>query len=540
MISDVSDTPTPRAVNKRVLIAILLSLLLHAGAAGSAGVVYWLQKSPPVSITTGLSLSLNVKNGRASQHKAVAPSLSPSAVSPASQPTTTAVIDTAVTANQAPQTPAKEENPSVQPPSQPTTPEPASVTALTSGDSNQQTTNQRPPPAITAQPATTGSEQVPQEVPGIQEHSTLRTASIIEHMMVQNIIANPSQANLAIRVTEVSQSSPARLSDPANQHRVDAALQLPRQTVRLETDIDGRRVYSHAVIKEKAFSAYAHFIDRWDNDVYLSNDQIIGDFHVNSRIKLANSFNQQPRIMGRLTIGVNQFLTNEFQNEDAFQQGVQSGVGMIPMDRDPLLALMTDIHQGETSIHYFQNHTTLQFQEDGSVSWQSVDEGSGNIAASSAPQVFINEGRNRFELSGQVNGHFLVYSPQLILITGPVQYVNTSSNGLTQSSPLLGLVSRRSVEVASRSTTGSGDLRIDAAIYAARRFSVRRFDDQHQGTLHIYGSLAAGSMSATEPRFTTRIEKDPRLDEMRPPGFPLTGQTILAEWNGTWLEQDNQ
>lgn len=370
------------------------------------------------------------------------------------------------------------------------------------------------------------------------ESKAIRKASVLEHMMVDNLIANPVD-NAVIRVRDpepddaLTVSSVAHLSDT-----VPKSMQLSQRLIRLETEVNGKAVYSHATVQEKAFSAYAHFIDRWDNDVFLSNDKILGDFHVNSQIRLADTHSAQPRIHGRFTIGVNQLLGRDFQNEQVFLQGVESGVGMIPMDTDPLRKLLAEINEGAANIHYFRGHTELKFLPDGSVHWQSLEdsEHSGQITASSTPQVIINEERHRFELSGAVNGHFLVYSPHQILITGSLQYVSHPTEALTVTSPLLGLVSRRSVEIASRSTTGSGDLEIDAAIYAARRFSVRRFDDSHQGNLHIFGSLTAGSISATEPRFTTLIEKDPRLDMIRPPGFPLTGQTILTEWDGNWFE----
>ncbi|WP_157885713.1 hypothetical protein [Pseudohongiella nitratireducens] len=501
-----------------MVIAILLSLLLHTGAAGSAGVVYWLAKSTPELNTT---LSLIV-------------------------PATNQQLTTSATVIQSESSEQPKQRPLISPQG---TPQTKTVSQIRERDSQIAITSNTieslptPEPIELPEPIeSTVATETTEATDNATTSNTVRAASTLEHMLVQNIIATASQENTAIEVTETV-SSPTPSSDSSTVTRpLSAAMQLPRHTVRLETEIDGKRVYSHAIIKEKAFSTYAHFIDRWDNDVYLSKDQIIGDFHVNSRIKLASSFNEQPTIHGRLTIGVNQFLTREFQNQNAFLQGVQSGVGMIPMDREPLLSMLADIRQNETRMHYFQGDTVLQFQRDGSVKWQSIDDETvaGLIAASEQPQVIINEGRNRFELSGEINGHFLVYSPHQILITGSLNYVNPTVGELTKSSPLLGLVSRRSVEVASRFTTGSGNLRIDAAIYAARRFSVRRFDDMHQGILHIYGSLAAGSISATEPRFSTRIEKDPRLDSIRPPGFPLTGQTVLAEWDGVWLEQPTQ
>lgn len=501
--------------HKRVMIAILLSLLFHAGIAGSASVVYWLDTDIAKSDTPTLTLALQEAPGLIAPPGTSSP---PGVVQPVNGASST-IADTLAPVTQ----------PAVAQPSQPQAP-PRTPTSRDRTESLIVTETRQAPPA----------REQDQPALDLHEPETVRTASVLEHMLVQHMLTNPDLSDTAIRITPLAHNE-VDIADSATQHRttlVPKAMQLPRQHHRLETEIESTRVYSHASTKETAFSAYAHFIDRWDNDVYLSNDQIIGDFHVNSRIKLANAHNSQPLIHGRLTIGVDQFLTREFHNEAAFLQGVESGVGMIPMDPEPLLALMNDIHE-ETEIHYFQSHVSLTFLSDGTVLWQSLEDEAetGLIATSEQPIVFINEGRNRFEVSGEISGHFLVYSPHQIVVTGHLTYLSDFTDSFTINGPMLGLVSRRSVEIASRSTTGSGDLRIDAAIYAARRFSVRRYDDTHQGTLHIFGSLAAGSMSATEPRFTTLIEKDQRLDEIRPPGFPLTGQTVLAEWDGIWREQ---
>jgi len=55
------------------------------------------------------------------------------------------------------------------------------------------------------------------------------------------------------------------------------------------------------------------------------------------------------------------------------------------------------------------------------------------------------------------------------------------------------------------------------------------------GTLHIYGSLSAGSITATEPRYGTRIRFDQHFEKMRPPNFPMTNQYEIAEWDERWM-----
>ena len=63
---------------------------------------------------------------------------------------------------------------------------------------------------------------------------------------------------------------------------------------------------------------------------------------------------------------------------------------------------------------------------------------------------------------------------------------------------------------------------------------MRDFRSRPSGTLVIYGSVTAGSITATEPRFATKIEFDRRLTNARPPSFPLTDRYELDAWNGEW------
>jgi hypothetical protein len=85
--------------------------------------------------------------------------------------------------------------------------------------------------------------------------------------------------------------------------------------------------------------------------------------------------------------------------------------------------------------------------------------------------------------------------------------------------------------------TGPGDLEIHAAIYAKRRFIVTNEYVPEDATLLIYGSLTAGSLSATEPRYATKIEFDPRFERIRPPGFPMTDRYEIDAWNAQWQVQ---
>ena len=83
----------------------------------------------------------------------------------------------------------------------------------------------------------------------------------------------------------------------------------------------------------------------------------------------------------------------------------------------------------------------------------------------------------------------LLYSPRLIVIEGDLTYA-TDPRIDSDSDDYLGIVSDRVVEVAPPHVTGGGDLEIDAAIYAGRRFVVTGIDHARTATLRIYGSLA--------------------------------------------------
>jgi hypothetical protein len=95
------------------------------------------------------------------------------------------------------------------------------------------------------------------------------------------------------------------------------------------------------------------------------------------------------------------------------------------------------------------------------------------------------------------------------------------------------------VDIAAPDVTGPGDLVIHAAIYARRRFAVRKTRSGERSELRLYGSLSAGTVSATEPRYATRIQFDQRLTEVRPPGFPLTDRYEVESWDKRWTTESS-
>ncbi len=126
----------------------------------------------------------------------------------------------------------------------------------------------------------------------------------------------------------------------------------------------------------------------------------------------------------------------------------------------------------------------------------------------------------------------LVYTPERIVIENDLRYARPRD--APDADDYVGLVAEKTVEIAGPEVTGLGDLHVDASIYALRQFAVREFRSRPSGTLTIFGSLTAGSLTATEPRYATKIEFDPRLKNARPPSFPLTDRYELESWDGEW------
>jgi hypothetical protein len=137
-----------------------------------------------------------------------------------------------------------------------------------------------------------------------------------------------------------------------------------------------------------------------------------------------------------------------------------------------------------------------------------------------------------------VNGKVLIYSPKRIVVEGDLVYAQ-DPRVTPESDDFLGLVSDGHVDVAAPDVTGPGDLVIHAAIYARRRFNVRDIRSTGTSELHLYGSLSAGTVSATEPRYSTRIQFDQRLTEVRPPGFPLTDRYEVESWDKRWTSESS-
>jgi hypothetical protein len=181
----------------------------------------------------------------------------------------------------------------------------------------------------------------------------------------------------------------------------------------------------------------------------------------------------------------------------------------------------------------------LTFNADGTFESRTAADGGGVELGALGEEPFYIVATEGVDLRvrGVVNGKVLVYSPEHILIVDDIRYFADPRE--PGADDYLGLVAERSVEIDEPAVTGPGDLEVHASIYARNRFSIRDFRARRSGTLIIYGSVTAGSVSATEPRFATRIEFDDRLATMRAPGFPLSDRYELDTASGEWRVTDS-
>jgi hypothetical protein len=304
----------------------------------------------------------------------------------------------------------------------------------------------------------------------------------------------------------------------------------------------GARMRTQLTLKRLAFSQFSQIVDRWDPQVQLHDDVVVGRFHSNTPFYIGLDSSATPTFSGKVTtaargfrIGLNE---KRRKREDMFQGGLQTFTGRIelPKEARPFFGQPTD---SDAHVHTFAEDAYIVFQPEGRYSWRSRSSDVDQVASypPDEPAYFVGAKGVTLNVKGTIDGKVLVYSPERIVIEGSLLYA-ADPRADSDSDDFLGLVSDKYVEIARPYVTGRGDLNINGAIFARRRFSVRDIDFGRRALLSIYGSLTAGTISATEPRYATKIEFDPRFDRLRPPGFPATNRFEVARAPEAWTESE--
>ena len=318
------------------------------------------------------------------------------------------------------------------------------------------------------------------------------------------------------------------------------AMGMEQLAVELTTQRNGERLVTELRMNRIAFSNFAQFIDRWDPDVQIHDDLIDGRFHSNSEINVSRDGRVRPVFNGKVTLAGGDVRTagpGFLNRRTMFPAGIETSVRRIVLP--PRAATFDPAVVPAERMAHIERDSLITFHADGSFETQALADGSAGRRGTLGEEPFYVLGGEDVALHvrGDVNGKVLVYSPARIVIVDDLRYVDDPR--LPGAGDYLGLVAERTVEIDEPEVTGSGDLEVHASIYARSRFLVRSYLSRRSGTLIIYGSVAAGTVSATEPRFATRIEFDDRLTTMRAPGFPLSDRYELDATSGEWRVLDS-
>jgi hypothetical protein len=303
------------------------------------------------------------------------------------------------------------------------------------------------------------------------------------------------------------------------------------------TENNGKRMKTRLSLKRLAFSHFTQLVNSWDPNIRLHDDVIDGRFHSNTEIGIAFDGGIEPRFFGKVTTAAVS-MTFEPQmkrrNKEVFQGGIETRTERISLPRD-----MPDVaNGGETrDRHLFTQDTRVLFNADGSFVWRAANgEGALERAeASDRPRYLVADKGVKLFVSGTINGIFTVYSPDDIEIENDLMYSKDPRESLL-SRDFLALIAGRDIKVAATQVTGVGDLRIHGALFARRRFVIEAAKIGKPGTLFILGSLTAGTIFETEPRYATKMDFDKRFEYLRPASFPMTRRYEVDSWDQGWEE----
>lgn len=312
-----------------------------------------------------------------------------------------------------------------------------------------------------------------------------------------------------------------------------------RVHVEISTEQQGRLLRTIISLRRLPFSHFAQVIDKWDPMVQLHDDEVVGRMHVNSRFRVLHDAQAVPRLHGKVTTSAGGYTVERRgrrEDFDMFPDGVETGSRPIPFSGQ---GWSFDPSGGDADarVHELVDDTRIRFLGEDGYAWCEGRCGGWRTEPAPGAQVvyFIAAPRAIVTVQGLVSGKFLVHSPRRIVIEGDLTYARDPRVD-PQSGDLLGLVSDLDIEIAPPSRTGHGDLHVQAALFAGRRVVVSDAEERRSATLHVLGSLAARSLSESEPRYATRVVYDRRFERLRPPGFPSTNRFAADAWDRQWHE----
>jgi hypothetical protein len=303
------------------------------------------------------------------------------------------------------------------------------------------------------------------------------------------------------------------------------------------TNKDGKRMKTRLSLKRLAFSHFTQLVNNWDPRIQMHDDVIDGRFHSNTEFGLTTIGGVKPRFFGKVTTAASTLTFNGInarRNKDVFQGGAETKTDRVTLPRD-----MPDVLNGGDEGHrqMFAEDTRIIFNPDGSYVWRRANgEGALEHAEpSQKPRYLIGEKDAKLYVRGTVSGIFTVYSPNDIEIEDDLVYLKDPRQTVI-SRDYLALIAGRDIRIAATEVTGPGDLNVHAALFARRRFFTEGTEHAKPAVMFIYGSLTAGTILETEPRYGTKLDYDKRFEYLRPASFPMTRRYEVDSWDQDWKE----
>lgn len=397
--------------------------------------------------------------------------------------------------------------------------------------------------ALTQEPVLTTTGDSDSQIASITEPATTLSSVMpqVEKTMVTKNVTEMAQKLLDsdLRLSELSweqdgqQYSARVLRQPAPD-----STGLEQVIAEVTTEKDGKRMKTRLALKRLAFSHFTQLINTWDPAIALHDDVIDGRFHSNTEIGIAFAGGIKPQFLGKVTTSAARMtlssMSTRRRNQEVFRGGMETNTERVTLPRD-----MPDVINGgaEGNRQLFAEDTRIIFNSDGSFVWRHAN-GDGPLQraeASEYPRYLIGEKGAKLYVRGTVAGIFTVYSPSDIEIEGDITYAKDPRHTVL-SRDFLALISSRDIRVSNTQVTGVGDLHIQAALFARRTFIIESVDRGKVGKLVILGSLTAGTIQETEPRYATQMDFDKRFEYLRPASFPMTRRYEVDSWEQDWQE----
>ena len=312
---------------------------------------------------------------------------------------------------------------------------------------------------------------------------------------------------------------------------------IERVIAEVVTHKDGKQMKTRLSLKRLAFSHFTQLVNDWDPHIQLHDDVIDGRFHSNTEIALTATKGVEPRFFGKVTTAASRLTFSGFsqrRKKEMFQAGYETRTDRVLLPSD-MPVILNGGEEGDRRV--FTHDTRIIFNPDGSYVWRRSN-GEGELLreeASTRPRYLIGGKGAKLFVRGTVSGIFTIYTPGDIEVEDDLVYGKDPRNSV-MSRDFLALISGRDICVAGPHVTGGGDVTVHGALYAKRRFYIKEVDEPEDATLVLYGSLTAGTLSETEPRFATKIDFDKRFEYLRPASFPMTRRYEVADWEQDWRE----